>query len=197
VRSMRTSGLKRRFIWSSVSLVGATVLIAATYGPSASRHRACVRSCPRSCAGAASRPNPFSWETLVLDEVESTSILKTGRLARYPRFLAMDIAYDPAHRAADYRASDLVLWPDAARLGRCSKSAAYMRPFRSRGFFGPLHFSTPSCAVTLHCERVSAIPWQRQPPFCLAALSGQPPLARKGRAFRREGLTAKERAERQ
>ena len=28
---MRTSGLKRRFIWSSVSLVGASVLIAATY----------------------------------------------------------------------------------------------------------------------------------------------------------------------
>jgi hypothetical protein len=169
VRSMRTSGLKRRFIWSSVSLVGATVLIAATYGPSASRHRACVRSCPRSCAGAASRPNPFSWETLVLDEVESTSILKTGRLARYPRFLAMDIAYDPAHRAADYRASDLVLWPDAARLGRCSKSAAYMRPFRSRGFsalyifrlrVAPLR-STASASLQFHGNGSPPSAWPR------------------------------------
>ena len=57
------------------------------YGPSACPHRACVRSCPRSCADAAGSRNPYSWETPVLDEVENTSILKTGRLARYRRSL--------------------------------------------------------------------------------------------------------------
>jgi len=39
-----------------------------------------------------------------LDEVENTSILKTGRLASY--------RWQP-RRAAGYRASDLVLWPIA------------------------------------------------------------------------------------
>jgi NAD(P)-dependent dehydrogenase (short-subunit alcohol dehydrogenase family) len=70
----------------------------------------------------------------------------------------------------------------------------YMRPFRSRGFLCPLHFSTPTRRYA-YCERISAF-MATAAPFCLAAVSGQPPLARKGRAFRREGLTAKARAER-
>jgi len=48
-----------------------------------------------------------------LDEVDDTSILKTGRPARYRRSLPQDSARDRARRAAGYRASDLVLWPRA------------------------------------------------------------------------------------
>src|ERR1700730_15546130 len=54
-------------------------------GFSASAHRACAHSCLRSCAGAAGWRLHYSWATPVLDEVQNTSIFKTGRPDRYRR----------------------------------------------------------------------------------------------------------------
>jgi hypothetical protein len=68
-----------------------------------------------------------------------------------------------------------------------------MRRPESRGFFCGQHFPTP----LPRSRELNVCIHGNGSPFCLAALSGQLPLARKGRAFWREGLTAKARAERQ
>jgi hypothetical protein len=52
-------------------------------------------------------------------------------------------------------------------------------------FFRPSTFFDSESSYA-HCERVSAFHGNGSP-FCLAALSGQPPLARKGRAFSARG----------
>src|ERR1700751_5263179 len=56
------------------------------HGLSACPDTACERSCPRSCAGAAGLQHRYSWAAPVWDEVDDTSILKTGRHGRYRRF---------------------------------------------------------------------------------------------------------------
>jgi hypothetical protein len=81
------------------------------------------------------------------------------------------------------------------RLARCAKVVSlYEAPPVKRFFLHSTFFDSDS---PLRSLRAHLCIHGNGSPFCLAALSSQPPLARKGRAFRREGLTAKARAERQ
>src|SRR6476660_5897402 len=84
------------------------------HGLSACPDTACERSCPRSCAGAAGLQHRYSWAAPVWDEVDDTSILKTGRHGRYRRFHPGHCTHNRAVRLSWLSRSDLVLWPEAS-----------------------------------------------------------------------------------